>query len=220
MQLDGYVLYYVETGVWPVFLFMSKGKYLKYKENRSNLHDERQNKLKMYPAEDIVRGVQELTLSMIETEGLDLVHVDCLREQVGWVIRCYIDRLDSGHVTIEDCAQVSRMLSDILDAALETWLENWIKKKQSHGPEPKEMFLPSYHLEVSSPGERRPVSRKSDFIRFQGNNFSITVHSAINGQKRFKGILSHANDSSVMIKTASFNLAIPYENIRIARLES
>ena len=203
----------------PVFLFMGKGKYLKYKGNRSKSHDERKNNIKMYLVEDIVRGVQTLSRSIIETEGLDLVHVEFLREQVGWILRCYIDRLDDDKVTIEDCAQISRMLSDIFDVALETWLEEWVQKKDGAQNKPKDMFLPSYNLEISSPGERRPVSRKSDFFRFQGNKFSLTVHSAMNGQKKFKGMLSQADDSQVTIKTASSTVAIPYENIRIARLE-
>ena len=217
--MDGYVNFYVETGDQPVFLFMGKGKYLKYKENRSKSYIDRKKKLKMYPAEDIVRGVQALSQSIIETECLDLVHVECVREPVGWVIRCYIDRLDESSVTIEDCVQISRLLSDILDVALETWLVDWVQKNAGHENAPPEMFLPTYNLEVSSPGERRPVSRKSDFIRFQGNNLSLTVHSAINGQKKFKGMLSQANDSHVIIETSSLTVTIPYENIRIARLE-
>jgi len=210
----------METGVLPVFLFMGSDKYLKYKDNQGKSRNERKKKIKMYPAEDIVRGVQALAFSMVESEGLDLVHVECIREPVGWVIRIYIDRLDDHHVTIEDCTQVSRMLSDIIDVALETWLEDNVQKKECLENEPQKMFLPSYHLEVSSPGERRPVSRKSDFIRFQGNKFSLTVHSAINGQKKFKGLLLKANDSHVTIKTTSITEAIPYENIRVARLES
>jgi len=198
---------------------MSKCKYLKYKEKDSKSHSERKKNKKMYPAEDIVRGVQALTVSIIETEGLDLFHVECIREQVGWVIRCYIDRLDDKQVTIDDCAQISRMLSDILDVALETWLEESVQKKDWPDEKPV-FFLPSYNLEVSSPGERRPVSRKSDFIRFQGNAIKLTVLSAINGQKKFKGMLSQANDSQVSIKTAAMSVVIPYENIRIARLES
>jgi len=210
----------METGVLPVFWFMGKGKYLKYKENRIKSHGKQKKNIKMYPAEDIVRGIQTLVLSLIETEGLDLVHVEFIREPVGWVLRCYIDRLD-GRVTIEDCVQISRMISDVLDVALETWLKDWIKKKACDTKEQPDMFLPSYNLEVSSPGERRPVSRKSDFFRFQGKNISLTVHSAINGQKRFKGTLSEANDSHVIIKAQSLEeTMIPYENIRIARLES
>jgi len=199
---------------------MGKGKYLKYKGNRSKSHNERKKDLKMYLVEDIVRGVQTVARSIIETEGLDLVHVEFLREQVGWILRCYIDRLDDASVTIEDCVQISRMLSDIFDITLESWLEEWVQKKDCNQNESKELFLPSYNLEISSPGERRPVSRKSDFFRFQGNKFSLTVHSAVNGQKKFKGMLSQANDSHVTITTASSTVAIPYENIRIARLES
>jgi len=197
---------------------MSKGKYLKYKEKSNKSHCERHRNKKMYLAEDIVRGVRALAVSIIETEGLDLFHVECIREQIGWIIRCYIERLDNKNVTIEDCVQISRMLSDILDGALETWLEDWVQKQDL--PEKPEYFLPSYNLEISSPGERRPVSRKSDFIRFQGNNIFLTVLSAINGQKKFKGILSQTNDSQVTINTAFSTVAIPYENIRIARLES
>ncbi|ETR72117.1 MAG: Ribosome maturation factor rimP [Candidatus Magnetoglobus multicellularis str. Araruama] len=194
---------------------MGKDKHLKYKEKHNR--SQKINK-KMFSVPDIVKGVRALAQSMIETEGLELIHVEFAREPIGWVLRCYIDRHD-GSVSIDDCADISRLLSDILDIALEPWLIDIQKNNTQEIPLP-EMFLPSYHLEVSSPGDRRPISRKSDFFRFQGNNISVKVYAAINGQKRFKGMLSQANDSEVIIETEKRSLAIPYDNIRIARLES
>ncbi|KPA18165.1 Ribosome maturation factor rimP [Candidatus Magnetomorum sp. HK-1] len=203
------------------FLFMAKDKYLKYKDNRKKTHGLRKQNQKMYPAEKIVRGVESLALTMIETEGLELVHVEYIRESVGWILRCYIDR--PGGVTIDDCADVSRMLSDLLDVALESWLERNIEKKAEQAENTKKiipvMYLPPYMLEVSSPGEKRPLKKKKDFIRFQGKKIIIKVHTPINGQKRFKGVLSEANDSQVTIETATLTQAIDYENIRMARLD-
>jgi len=194
---------------------MKKDKCLKYKENKNK--SRKANKPKMFPAEDVVRGAQFLAKSMIECEGLELVHIEFINESIGWVLRCYIDR--SGGVTIDDCADVSRMLGDILDVTL----ENWLEKQQSNSDDankPIDMYLPSYTLEVSSPGERRPLSRHEDFIRFKGHHVMIKVKSAINAQKRFKGQLIDANDSQVTIETSTTTADIAYENIRMARLES
>jgi len=210
----------METGVLPVFLFMTKGKYLKFKYNRNKLSGLQKQNQKMYPADKVVRGVELIAVSMIETEGLELIHVEFTREPVGWVLRLYIDR--PGGVTVQDCADISRIAGDLFDVALEPWLENNIKEDGNTKTEYKhrQMYLPSYTLEVSSPGERRPLKKLKDFIRFQGKKILIKVHSPINGQKRFKGILSEATDTHVTIETSTLTAAINHENIRVARLDA
>jgi len=175
----------------------------------------------MYPIELVVKGVEALSMTIIESEGLELVHVEYKREPVGWVLRCYIDRPEG--VTIDDCADISHMLSDLLDVALESWLDKNIenKKKQNESSYKvvSEMYLPPYMLEVSSPGEKRPLKKKKDFIRFQGKKIIIKVNIPINGQKRFKGILLEANDTRVTVETPILTQAIEHDNIRMARLD-
>jgi ribosome maturation factor RimP len=68
-----------------------------------------------------------------------------------------------------DCSLISSQLGDILDLKLET--------------------EDSYTLEVSSPGMDRPVSKLSDFEKFNGERAKIKIAQPINGQKKFKGVL-------------------------------
>jgi ribosome maturation factor RimP len=70
---------------------------------------------------------------------------------------------------IEDCELVSRALSPVLDVA-----------------DPIER---AYRLEISSPGLDRPLVRRSDFERFAGNAVKIEMAVAIDGRRRFRGML-------------------------------
>ena len=97
-----------------------------------------------------------------------------------------------------DCSVISSQLGDILDLKLET--EN------------------TYTLEVSSPGMDRPVSRLSDFMKFKGELAKIKIAQPINGQKKFKGILSGVMESNILLKTEKDTVAIPYQDIIKARL--
>ena len=45
----------------------------------------------------------------------------------------------------------------------------------------------AYHLEVSSPGIDRPLTRAKDFERWAGHEARIELDVARDGQKRFRG---------------------------------
>lgn len=86
------------------------------------------------------------------------------------MLRIFIDKPDG--VTHEDCANLSREVSTILDV---------------------EDAVPggSYTLEVSSPGLDRKLSRAEDFARFQGSRVKLTTRDPINGNRFFEGRLDH-----------------------------
>jgi ribosome maturation factor RimP len=73
-------------------------------------------------------------------------------------------------MTVEDCEEVSRALSPMLDVA-----------------DPIER---AYRLEISSPGIDRPLVRKSDFDRYAGHLARIEMTMPVAGRKRFKGTLA------------------------------
>ena len=75
-----------------------------------------------------------------------------------------------GTMTIEDCERVSQDVSPALD------VEDPIER--------------AYHLEVSSPGIDRPLVRRSDFERAQGQAVKIEMARAVDGRKRFKGAIA------------------------------
>jgi len=86
----------------------------------------------------------------------------------GCTVQIMAERAD-GTMSIEDCENVSRALSPVLDVA------NPIER--------------AYRLEISSPGIDRPLVRRSDFERNAGHAAKIEMTVAVAGQRRFRGLI-------------------------------
>jgi ribosome maturation factor RimP len=104
---------------------------------------------------------------VLEDLGYRLVRVRISGSE-GCTVQVMAERPD-GTMKIEDCEAVSRSLSPVLDVA-----------------DPVDR---AYRLEVSSPGIDRPLVRLSDFDRHAGHLLKIEMAVAIEGRKRFRGIL-------------------------------
>ena len=87
----------------------------------------------------------------------------------GCTVQIMAERPD-GTMSVEDCEEVSRAISPVLDVA-----------------DPVDR---AYRLEISSPGIDRPLVRKSDFDRHVGHLVRIEMSMPVNGRKRFKGTLA------------------------------
>ena len=85
-----------------------------------------------------------------------------------------------GTMTVEDCEAVSRALSPVLDVA--------------------DPIDRPYRLEVSSPGMDRPLVRRSDFARFVGHRIKVEMATAINGRRRFRGVLLGVEDDAARLR--------------------
>ncbi len=85
----------------------------------------------------------------------------------------------NGRFTITDCERLSKDLSPVLD------LEDPIDRE--------------YHLEVSSPGIDRPLVRVRDFARFIGHEAKIELKDALDGRKRFRGLIKTVDEEAVTI---------------------
>ena len=97
-------------------------------------------------AETVIESVEAIALPVLEELGLGLVEVQYRREQNGWILRLIIDKQEG--VTLDDCASVSREISQLLD------IEDFIDQ--------------AYNLEVTSPGLDRPLKSLAEFGRFVG----------------------------------------------------
>ncbi len=134
---------------------------------------------------------------LCETQGVELVHVECLRAPGGRLLRVILDK--PGGITLEDCAAVSRELGDLLDASL---------------PE-----LPAYRLEVSSPGPQRRLSRAGDFERFRGRRIRIQLRRPVDGRRTFSGVLAGLSaEGTVRLEADGGTRAFPLEAIAKAHL--
>jgi ribosome maturation factor RimP len=82
-----------------------------------------------------------------------------------------------GDMNVEDCARLSRAISEIMDAA--------------------DPIAGEYTLEVSSPGVDRPLTRLKDFDTYAGLEIRIELDRVAEGRKRFKGELAGVEDGQV-----------------------
>jgi ribosome maturation factor RimP len=109
-------------------------------------------------------------------------------------------RLDDGGITADDCADISRTISALLDV--------------------EDPIVGSYHLEVSSPGIDRPLVRLADFGRFRGFDARIETRQAIDGRRRFVGRLDGIDADRVrLIDDSAGAVALPFPAIQSAKLK-
>jgi ribosome maturation factor RimP len=144
----------------------------------------------------MIAQTRDLLDPMCEAEGIELVHLECQREAGGRILRLYIDK--PGGVTLDDCIHISRQSSDMLDVYLE-----------DTGP---------FNLEVSSPGQNRPLGKKRDFDRFKGNRINIRTDPPVGGKKKINGVLLGISEDVVKISIDDQIVAVPYHEIVTARL--
>lgn len=125
----------------------------------------------------VAAEIAALAEPVLEEMGLRLVRV-IISGRDGGTVQIMADRPE-GTITVEDCADVSRALSPLLDV---------------HDPMPGH-----YNLEVSSPGIDRPLVRPSDFEDWSGFEAKIELRDAVDGRKRFRGIIEGFEDDEVRL---------------------
>jgi ribosome maturation factor RimP len=105
-----------------------------------------------------------------------------------------------GEMVIEDCAKLSRQLSEVLDAA--------------------DPISGEYVLEVSSPGVDRPLTRKKDFETYEGYEARLELDRLAEGRKRFRGVLTGVEGDNIAIdlEGEAETTLIPYAWIVEAKL--
>ena len=146
---------------------------------------------------DVLNSVKKLTETLLDQCNMELVDIEYKGEGRGRVLRIYIDK-ENG-VTIDDCADISRELSVLLDI--------------------NDIISDRYTLEVSSPGLRRPLKKREDFKRFEGNLVVIKTNESINNRKVFKGILNKCFEDSILMDIDGESYEIPLYEIKKANLE-
>lgn len=151
---------------------------------------------------DTIRAIAE---RVAQARGLEVWDIQSRRETTGHVVRVFIDRpgpaaTPDESVSVEDCAEVNRELSTILDV---------------------EDPLPfAYTLEVSSPGLDRPLRNDGDYARFAGRLAKIVVSEAVDNQKAFEGRLRGVENDAVLLEAPNGRMhRLPLKLITRGRLE-
>ena len=108
------------------------------------------------------------------------------------------ERRDNEPMTVDDCADISRSISALLDVA--------------------DPIADAYTLEVSSPGLDRPLVRAEDYDRFAGFEAKVELSEPLDGRRRFQGRLLGRGGDSVRLVTATGEVALPLALVARAKL--
>ena len=112
------------------------------------------------------------------------------------IVRVYID--SSNGVNVDDCANVSRQISSMLDV---------------------ESFLPGgYVLEVSSPGLDRRLFEISQYSAYIGGKVRISLKVPFEGRKNYLGVLTKVEENDVVIESGEEEFTFPFEIIEKGHL--
>ncbi|MFO0762164.1 MAG: ribosome maturation factor RimP [Byssovorax sp.] len=157
-------------------------------------------------------AVRALIAPAFADHGVSLVDLEWLTERGGWTLRVTIERVDAGErnksgppapgfgVTLDDCTDVSRSVSALLD--------------QHEG-----LFPHRYNLEVSSPGLDRPLRTEADFARFAGQTAKVKLKKAApDGQKLLRGPLAEAEAGKVAVVVDGKRIEVPFADVAEAEL--
>ena len=129
--------------------------------------------------------------------GYDLVRVMSTGGQRP-TLQIMAERRDRAGMTVDDCAEISRAVSALLDV--------------------EDPIQGAYQLEVSSPGIDRPLIKPEDFDRFAGFEARLETDRQIEGQRRFRGRLLGVVDEAVGLVLPEGERRIPLSAIRKAKL--
>ena len=129
--------------------------------------------------------------------GFELVRV-LLHGSQRPTLQVMAERADRSPMTVEQCAEISRAVSAILDVA--------------------DPIAGAYRLEVTSPGLDRPLTRRADFDRFRGFEARVETELPIEGRRRFRGRLLGVVDDQLRLQLEDGEQAIPYAEIKKAKL--
>jgi len=147
-------------------------------------------------SEQAVREATLLIEPILDDMGFELVAIEYLSEGGRWILRIYAD--SEGGITIDDCARISREISDLLDV--------------------KDIFSQSYVLEVSSPGLNRPLTKERDFENAVGKNVRIRMAAPRDGRRNFRGRLESFQDGVVRLNVNNEVFLLPVKEMDRANL--
>ncbi|MGC7559261.1 ribosome maturation factor RimP [Pasteurella sp. PK-2025] len=140
--------------------------------------------------------LQALLQDAVADLGCELWGIECQRAGKYLTVRLYIDK--EGGVTVEDCADVSRQVSAILD------VEDPIADK--------------YNLEVSSPGLDRALFTLAQYQRYIGQDISVHLRIPVLDRRKWQGKLAKIENDMLTLIVDGQEQVLVFGNIQKANI--
>ena len=145
----------------------------------------------------LIEKIEEVVKPITTELSYELYYVEYIKENGEFYLRIYIDK-EEGRISLDDCAAVSRRVSEILDV--------------------QDPIEDAYYLEVSSPGLNRGLYTEEHFKRFIGSEVLIKLTKSVDGMKSVKGILKEVLNDSIVVEGET-EVKILKDKIKSANLE-
>ncbi|OGC83676.1 MAG: hypothetical protein A2W07_08935 [candidate division Zixibacteria bacterium RBG_16_43_9] len=145
---------------------------------------------------EIKEELKQRLLPLIEEEDLELVELDLVGKPPHYILRIFVDKV--GGVNVEECADLSRRLSDYLDT--------------------EDLIQGRYTLEVSSPGLERPLLSLDDFRRKIGEQVKVDLKFPLDEKKKIEGEIVEVRENEVVIALEDKVETIPWDRIDKGRI--
>ncbi|HIJ62798.1 MAG TPA: ribosome maturation factor RimP [Rhodospirillaceae bacterium] len=147
---------------------------------------------------DLAERISALISPSLEALGYELVRA-MVQGRQNLTLQIMAERRDRQPMSVEDCAEISRALSALLDV--------------------EDPIAGAYTLEVSSPGIDRPLTRPADYERFAGFDARLEAARPVDGRKRFRGkLLGLDPGGAVRLLTDDGEVAVPMTEVKSAKL--
>lgn len=131
----------------------------------------------------------------VQALGFELVGIEFIRSRFP-VLRIYID--GENGITVDDCADVSRQVSAVLDV--------------------EEPITTAYNLEVSSPGLDRPLFTMEHYQRFMGEEVTIALRIAMFNRRKWQGIIKAVDGEMITLSVDGKDEVFAFSNIQKANI--
>ncbi len=155
---------------------------------------------------DIAR-LTEIIEPEAQALGFDLVRVKMMPSEAGdggMALQIMAEDPATGQLIIDQCAALSRRVSDAIDAAEENG---------------EVLIEGAYHLEVSSPGIDRPLTRQKDFVNWAGHEAKVSLTEKADGHRNLRGILRGIEGDQITIAdNKAGEISFAFNQIHSARL--
>jgi ribosome maturation factor RimP len=147
---------------------------------------------------DLEQRIATMIAPSLSAMGYDLVRV-LMQGRQRPVLQIMAERQDNKAMTVEDCADISRQISALLDV--------------------DDPIEGAYSLEVSSPGIDRPLTRPVDYERYAGFEAKLETAEPIDGRKRYRGkLLGIDEQGQIRIAADEGSWTIPFAAVKSAKL--
>ncbi len=133
---------------------------------------------------------------IVEGLGYECVGIEYNPHPRNGLLRIYIDN-EQG-VLVEDCSKVSHQVSGMLDV--------------------EDPIQGNYQLEISSPGDDRPLFSIQQFERFIGHMVSINLFKPIEKRRKISGVIQAVDKDTVILQEGERVYEIPFQAMSKARL--